>query len=222
LSTSSRSSAPSPGLVDGNGQHGDAILIVDDDDAFRDVASSILRRAGYAAVAVDGGGDVVEVAHRERPRLVILDVCMPDLSGYEICRQLKESFGDGLPVLFVSGMRIESFDRVAGLLIGADDYLVKPFAADELLARVRRLVRQATALVPSLASKLTAREQEGLRLLASGTEQDEIGRQLFISRKTVGTHIEHILQKLGVRSRTPAVALAYREDLLGRTGSAPG
>jgi DNA-binding NarL/FixJ family response regulator len=118
-------------------------------------------------------------------------------------------------------MRIESFDRVAGLLIGADDYLVKPFAADELLARVRRLVRQATPLVPSLASKLTAREQEVLRLLAKGAEQDDIGRQLFISRKTVGTHIEHILQKLGVRSRTQAVALACREDLLGRTGSGP-
>jgi DNA-binding NarL/FixJ family response regulator len=210
----------SPERVGSEGQNGAPILIVDDDDAFREVVSAILGRAGYAAVDVAGGEDVVQLARREQPRLVILDVCMPDLSGYEICRQLKESFGDGLPVLFVSGMRIESFDRVAGLLIGADDYLVKPFAADELLARVRRLVRNTTSLVPSLASKLTAREQEVLRLLANGSEQDEIAGRLFITRKTVGTHIEHILQKLGVRSRAQAVALAYREDLLGRTSPA--
>jgi DNA-binding NarL/FixJ family response regulator len=207
----------SPERVGGEGQNGAPILIVDDDDAFREVVSAILGRAGYTAVDVAGGEDVVQLARREQPRLVILDVCMPDLSGYEICRQLKESFGDGLPILFVSGMRIESFDRVAGLLIGADDYLVKPFAADELLARVRRLVRNTTSLVPALASKLTAREQEVLRLLANGSEQDEIAQRLFITRKTVGTHIEHILQKLGVRSRAQAVALAYREDLLGTT-----
>jgi DNA-binding NarL/FixJ family response regulator len=195
------------------------ILIVDDDDDFRDVITGILERAGYAPIAVSTGEDGLRTARREQPRLVILDVCLPDLSGYEVCRQLKERFGDGLPVLFISGVRAESFDRVAGLLIGADDYLNKPFAADELLARVRRLVRHSTSLAPSLASKLTPRETEVLRLLANGIGQDEIARQLFISRKTVATHIEHVLQKLGVRTRAQAVALAYREDLLVGAGT---
>jgi DNA-binding NarL/FixJ family response regulator len=195
------------------------ILIIDDDEDFREVIIGILKRAGYAVREASNGEDALRLAQRELPRLAILDVCLPDLSGYEICRQLKERFGDSLPVLFVSGVRTESFDRVAGLLIGADDYLGKPFAADELLARVRRLVRHMTPLAPSLASKLTPRELEVLRLLANGLGQDEIASDLFISRKTVATHIEHVLQKLGVRTRAQAVALAYREDLLVGAGS---
>lgn len=195
------------------------ILVVDDDEAFREAMSGILERAGFVPITVARGEDGLRAARSEQPRLVILDVCLPDLSGYEVCRQLKDRFGDGLPVLFVSGVRTESFDRVAGLLIGADDYLGKPFAADELLARVRRLVRQTASLAPSLASKLTPREMEVLRMLANGMGQDEIARQLFISRKTVATHIEHVLQKLGVRTRAQAVALAYREDLVVSAGS---
>jgi DNA-binding NarL/FixJ family response regulator len=191
-----------------------SILIVDDDEVFGEAITGILQRAGYAPVTVARGEEALRAARSEQPRVVILDVCLPDLSGYEVCRQLKDRYGDGLPVLFVSGVRTESFDRVAGLLIGADDYLSKPFAADELLARVRRLIRQTASLAPSLASRLTPRELEVLRLLANGMGQDEIARQLFISRKTVATHIEHVLQKLGVRSRAQAVALAYREDLV--------
>jgi DNA-binding NarL/FixJ family response regulator len=170
------------------------------------------------AIAVTEDG--LELARRDQLRLVIVDVCLPDLSGYEVCRQLKERFGEGLPVLMVSGHRTESFDRVAGLLIGADDYLAKPFAADELLARVRGLVRRAPSLAPSLASRLTAREMEVLQLLARGHDQDDIAGRLFISRKTVATHIDHILQKLGVRTRAQAVAFAYREDLLVGLGAA--
>jgi DNA-binding NarL/FixJ family response regulator len=191
-----------------------AILIIDDDEVFREAMTGILERSGYTPIAVARGEDGLRVARSEQVRLVILDICLPDLSGYEVCRQLKDRFGDGLPVLFVSGVRKESFDRVAGLLIGADDYLGKPFAADELLARVRRLVRQTSSLAPSLATRLTPRELEVLRLLANGMGQDEIARQLFISRKTVATHIEHVLQKLGVGTRAQAVALAYREDLV--------
>jgi DNA-binding NarL/FixJ family response regulator len=193
------------------------ILIVDDDEVFGEAMTGILERSGYTPIAVSRGEEGLHIARSRQLRLVILDICLPDLSGYEVCRQLKDRFGDGLPVLFVSGVRTESFDRVAGLLIGADDYLGKPFAADELLARVRRLIRQTTSLAPSLATRLTPRELEVLRLLANGMGQEEIARQLFISRKTVATHIEHVLQKLGVRTRAQAVALAYREDLVVAT-----
>jgi DNA-binding NarL/FixJ family response regulator len=151
------------------------------------------------------------------PRLVVLEVALPGLSGYEVCHQLRNEFGEALPIVFVSGDRTEPFDRVAGFLIGADDYLIKPFAPDELLARVRRLARRTAPVPASVASKLTNREMEVLRLLAEGLEQDDIARQLFITRKTVGTHIENIMRKLGVRSRSQAVALAYREDLLKTT-----
>ena len=77
---------------------------------------------------------------------MILDVRLPDLSGYEVCRELRDRLGASVPVMFVSGERIESFDRVAGLLVGGDDYLVKPFELDELVARARRLVERPAGL----------------------------------------------------------------------------
>ena len=118
--------------------------------------------------------------------------------------------------MFVSGERVEPCDRVAGLLLGADDYVVKPFAPDELIARVRRLVVRSASDEPgALRSKLTRREQEVLQLLASGLTQPEIARELVISSSTVASHIEHILDKLGVHSRAQAVALALRSGFFG-------
>jgi two-component system nitrate/nitrite response regulator NarL len=149
-----------------------------------------------------------------RPRLIVLDVHLPEICGYEVCRELRDEFGAGLPVIFVSAERTEPSDRIAGLLVGADEYLAKPVASDEFLARVRVLLRRSGPAIAS-ASALTARELEILRLLADGLTTPDIARHLFISRKTVGTHIEHILAKLGVHSRTEAVALAYRDGLVG-------
>jgi DNA-binding NarL/FixJ family response regulator len=105
------------------------------------------------------------------------------------------------------------------MLIGADDYVVKPFAPDELLVRVRRLVRSANPIAPAVAATLTARETEVLRHLAAGLGPVEIAACLFISRRTVGTHLENIMRKLGVRSRAQAVALAYRDDLVKTSDS---
>jgi DNA-binding NarL/FixJ family response regulator len=162
---------------------------------------------------VESGEEALAIAQRERPRVVVLEVCLPGICGYEVCRELKDALGQNVSVIFVSGTRKESFDRVAGLLLGADDYLVKPFAADELLARVRGLIRRENQLPASAASALTPREQDVLQLLAEAHDQKEIASRLSISTKTVGTHLEHIFSKLGVRSRAQAVALAYRDDL---------
>lgn len=80
---------------------------------------------------------------RHELALVVLDVNIPGISGYEICRRLRDEFGPALPILFLSGERTESFDKVAGLLVGGDDYLVKPFSPDELVARVQKLAGRA-------------------------------------------------------------------------------
>ena len=144
--------------------------------------------------------------------IVLLEIPLGNLSGYEVCRTLREQTTD-LPIVFVSGSRTESYDRVAGLLVGADDYVVKPYAPDELLTRVRNLARRSQGSSQS-SIKLTKREQEILQLLADGLRPEEISERLFIARRTVGTHIENILRKLGVRSQTQAVALAFREELL--------
>ena len=103
---------------------------------------SALAQAGFEPLEAATGTEALECATRERPGLVVLDVRLPDLSGYEVCRELRDRLGASVPVMFVSGERIESFDRVAGLLVGGDDYLVKPFELDELVARARRLVER--------------------------------------------------------------------------------
>lgn len=198
----------------GNLRDGATILIADNEAGPRSLAAAVLQKAGYRVIEADNGDDAIDAARLELPRLVVLEVNLPSLSGYEVCHQLKEDFGQGLPIILVSGERTEPFDRVAGILIGADDYIVKPFAPDELLVRVRRLVRNTTPVAPNVASKLTARETEVLRHLAEGLGPAEIASRLFISHRTVGTHLENIMRKLGVRSRAQAVALAYREELV--------
>jgi DNA-binding response OmpR family regulator len=189
------------------------VLIVDDDDGFRAFVAEGLRLAGFSVEEAATGEAALAAVRRRRPSLVVLDVCLPDLSGYEVCREVRDELGDGLPVLFVSGERRESFDRAAGLLVGGDDYLVKPVALDELLARSRHLIERRP--VPTLdGNGLTGRELEVLTLLADGLTPAQVAGELVISTSTVGTHIEHIYTKLGARTRAHAVGLAYRRGLL--------
>jgi DNA-binding NarL/FixJ family response regulator len=192
----------------------ETIVVADADSSFREQVAGILGDAGYEATEATTGPEALKAARRLRPHLVVLDVQLPEVCGYEVCRKLRDEFGPGLSVIFVSAERTEPSDRTAGLLLGADDYLTKPVAFDELLARVRALLRRSRSTIGS-APDLTARELEILRLLADGHATGDIAGHLFISRKTVGTHIEHILRKLRVHSRTEAVALAYRDGLVG-------
>jgi DNA-binding NarL/FixJ family response regulator len=191
-------------------------LIADGDDGSRLELAQFLESAGYRVWQAARGDAALAVARERRPSIAILEIPLPVLSGYEVCRALKTEHGPSFPVLFLSGRRTESYDRVAGLLIGADDYLTKPYAPDELLARMRLLRPRAPELAESVESRLTPRETEVLRLLAQGMRQPEIADLLTISPRTVGTHIEHILRKLDVHSRAEAIALAYRS--VGTTG----
>jgi two-component system, NarL family, nitrate/nitrite response regulator NarL len=199
------------------------ILIVDDDEPFRVLVSSLLERAGYATAAASTGEEALASVRREMPSCILLDVLLPQASGYEVCRELRDEYGEALPIVFVTGERTEPADRVAGLIVGADDYILKPFDPDELIARVRRLLVRSNLLARLVEKQrpgsfqLTDRELDVLRLLADGLEQNAIARELFISPKTVSTHIQRILTKLGVHSRAQAIALAYRENLIQRT-----
>jgi two-component system nitrate/nitrite response regulator NarL len=188
------------------------VLIVDDDAGTRNLISTLLHRAGFETREAENGHEAMRLASETRPAAAVVDVNLgAGQSGYEISRELRDLF-DGLPVVIVSGERTESFDRVAGLLLGAADYIVKPFDPDELIARVRRLVVRDERK-PSAAS-LTGRERDVLRLLADGLDQRRIAAELFLSPKTVATHIQHILAKLGVHSRAQAVAVAHRDGLV--------
>ena len=194
---------------------GGRILIVDPNPEDRATFANVLEQAGHSTTQAVSGEEALESAREAAPDLVVIEICLPGVCGYQLCRQLRDEFGDGLPIVFVSGDRTESYDRVGGLLVGADDYFVKPVAPDELLIRLERLIRRSSPIAPTVAAKLTMRERQVLELLAKGLSPGEIAERLYISPKTVRTHVEHLLQKLGVRSRTQAVALAYRRNLIG-------
>ena len=198
---------------------GAAILVVDDDPGIRALVSGLLARTGYEVREASDGAAAITAARRERPALVVLDVELPVVSGYEVYRELRDRYGDSVPVLFLSGARTEPYDRAAGLMLGADDYVVKPFDEGELLARVRRLVKHPVPTASGSGSTLTPRECEVLALLAEGLEQPDIAQKLFISPKTVATHIQRILAKLGVRSRAQAVAMAHRDRLVAASNN---
>jgi two-component system OmpR family response regulator len=189
-----------------------AILVVDDDGAARELLVDVLANAGYNAEPCASAQAALESAERSRPRLAILDVCMPGVSGYELCRRLRDLYGDGLPVLFLSGERVDAVDRSAGLLLGGDDYLVKPYSPDELVARVVSLLRRTSA--ETEAPSLTARERSVLELLAEGLSRHEIAHALVISPKTVSTHLTRIYEKLGARDRVTALRTAYLSGIL--------
>jgi two-component system, OmpR family, response regulator MprA len=122
---------------------GGKLLVVDDDPDVRDSLRRALRHAGYAVTTAVHGADALDSVARSPVDLIVLDVMMPMVDGFDACRRLRER-GDGTPVLVLTA-RDAIDDRVAGLEAGADDYLVKPFALRELLARIRALLRRSQA-----------------------------------------------------------------------------
>jgi two-component system nitrate/nitrite response regulator NarL len=202
-------------------ERGDTVLIADPEEASRDLLAGVLRNAGYEPLEAASGDEALHLARAHAPAAAILEIPLPGLSGYEVCAALRVEFGAGMPVIFLTGSRIEPYDRVAGLLLGADDYVTKPYSAGELLVRLRNLLhRRADPESSRFARRLTKREYEVLELLAEGLQHDEIARRLVISPKTVATHVEHILQKLGARGRAQAIAIAYHHRIL-QPGPAP-
>jgi DNA-binding NarL/FixJ family response regulator len=189
------------------------ILVITPDADVRDLLMRLFDRAGYPARPVDTAREGLEVAAGSRPSLVLLDLDLTDMNGYEACYELRDLLGEEPLIILVSGTLKEPADRVAGITIGADDYLTKPFDPDELLARARRLLARTKPPLP-LDTPLTAREIQVLQLLGDGATQEAIAEELFISVKTVATHIQRIITKLGVHSRTEAVAVAYKTGLV--------
>jgi DNA-binding response OmpR family regulator len=117
------------------------ILVVDHDDGVRVRISSLLESAGFGTAEAETGEIALALARAVRPRLALVDVFLPGLSGYEVCHRLKTEFG--VPVVLISRATRESLDEVAGMLLGADDCVTRPLLADELLDRVRQVLSTA-------------------------------------------------------------------------------
>jgi two-component system, OmpR family, response regulator MprA len=170
------------------------ILVVDDDRSVRDSLRRSLTFNGYEVdVAEDGAQALAQVAAR-RPDAVVLDVLMPRVGGLEACRALRAA-GDDVPVLVLTARDAVS-DRVAGLDAGADDYLTKPFALEELLARLRALLRRTTTAPAS--STLTFADlslDPATREVRRGTRSVHLTRTEFALLELLLRHPRHVLTR---------------------------
>lgn len=115
------------------------VLVVDDEEALTTTIAYNLRREGYEVEAVSDGEQALEVAKATQPDLIVLDLMLPGMDGFEVCRQIRRT--SAIPILMLTA-RDEEIDRVVGLEIGADDYMTKPFSMRELVARVKAMLRR--------------------------------------------------------------------------------
>ncbi|CAB4532329.1 MAG: response regulator [Actinobacteria bacterium] len=116
------------------------VLVVDDEPNIRDLLTTSLRFNGYSVYAVGNGNDAVVAAEKGKPDIILLDVMLPDQSGFAVTKKLR-SMGIDVPVLFLTA-RDETEDKVTGLTVGGDDYMTKPFSLDEIMARISAILRR--------------------------------------------------------------------------------
>jgi DNA-binding NarL/FixJ family response regulator len=209
------------------------ILVVEDNPQITRSLETILTLEGFEVITAANGPDGVAAAFRETPDLVVCDVMMPGFDGHEVLRRLRLEEATRLtPFIFVTA-RAERADQRAGMNLGADDYLTKPFTREELLAAVRiRLergdtVREAARGAVSFdfaspkpleaALGVTAREAEVLLWVAQGKSNADIAGILGMAEKTVKKHLGNIFEKLGIEGRNAATVAAL-EVLSGRRG----
>lgn len=221
------------------------ILIVDDDRTFRMTLKRYLGTEGYQVEAVDSGTDALTLFEAEPPDLVVSDIMMPEMDGFEFCRRLRATrLGQLVPFIFLSSLG-ELDNRIEGHSIGADDYLIKPFEPRELVAKIeaqlersRRIHLEIHRLVDKRGSDtpkdrksvqqndtdrapvetadpeslpLTPAEVRVFWEVIQGFTNKEIADRLFVSPRTVQTHLSHILNKLSLANRAQLVRFAFEK-----------
>ncbi len=225
------------------------ILIVDDDRTFLLVLRRYLEQRGYAVLAASSASAALELFESETIDLVVSDLVMPEIDGFEFCRRLRSlQSGQLIPFIFLSCCS-ELDDRIAAHSIGADDYIIKPFEPRELLAKIEaqldrsrriraeiaRLLQHranwrdpeaaadtavasqrpagnnGTADVPFKALSLTPAEERVFWEAIQGFTNKQIADRLFVSPRTVQTHLSNILNKLDLQNRAQLVRFAYEQ-----------
>ncbi|MFJ5307972.1 response regulator [Streptomyces sp. NPDC088350] len=210
-----------------------SVLIVDDHPVVRDGLRGMFESApGFRVLGeASNGVEAVERAAALDPDVVLMDLRMPGGGGVDAIRELTRRSARA-KVLVLTTYDTDS-DTLPAIEAGATGYLLKDAPRDELFTAVRAAAEGRTVLSPAVASRLvsavrspqtpgneplSAREREVLALVAKGTSNREIARELFISEATVKTHLTHLYTKLGVKDRAAAVAAAYDRGILGRPG----
>jgi two-component system OmpR family response regulator len=180
------------------------ILVVDDEEYIRDLVSSALRIAGYRSLTASDGSGALAATSANDPDLVILDVGLPGIDGFDVCRRLRAD-GDDTPVIFLTARDAEE-DRVSGFTKGGDDYLTKPFSLEELVARVRAVLRRTQGSGPAVnrlryadleIDEDTMRVSRGDRAIQLSPTEFKLLRFLLINRERVlskGQILDHVWQ----------------------------
>jgi DNA-binding NarL/FixJ family response regulator len=211
------------------------ILIVDDDPGIRLSVSDYLELAGYSVIMAENGHNALEMVSQYQPHLIVTDVTMPQMDGYELIRQVRRQPAFRLlPVIFLTA-RTNTDERIKGYQLGCDAYLPKPFELNELTAVVRNLLersqmmesewRQRLRSVPheeppidkhhkTLALDLTQREEEVLAELVEGLSNGQIGDRLHLSPRTIEKHVSSLLRKTETSNRAELVRFAMDHGLV--------
>ncbi|MTI94623.1 MAG: response regulator transcription factor [Firmicutes bacterium] len=219
------------------------LLIVDDHPLFRRGVRLFLETNSDLELAgeVDGGAEALEFLEGQPVDVVLLDLQMPGMDGIETAREITVRWPEVRPLMLTS---FGSWEKVyQALKSGAAGYVLKDAEPEELVAAIRAVAAGGSYLGPQVAAELlqhvgsdatpvekesslpeplSAREKEVLTLVARGMGNREIAEKLFVSEKTVKTHVANILQKLNVKSRTQAALLAMRENLIDEVESDGG
>ncbi len=213
------------------------ILVVDDDHILRRLLKHYLEKQGYAVIDATSGQEGLIIYNQDQPDLVVSDVSMADMDGLEFCRQLRAvPSGQLVPFIFLSA-KDDLEDKIKGHAMGADDYITKPFDMKELLIKIQALLERSQRIQSEIVrllqnsgknsfnlnqnqSKNASEEPEDLPLtpaearvfweLIQGLSNKEIGEHLYISPRTVQTHLGNILNKLGLENRAQLIKFAYQ------------
>ena len=211
------------------------VMLIDDHALFRIGLQELLERRGIEVIAVGNCLQGIEMVAEEQPDVVLLDMRMPDMTGIEVLKQLRQK-KQRMPISMLTTSREES-DVIDSLQNGAQGYLLKDMEPDELIDALQQIVRgntvvakELTAILakavqgeaqvnnsqPSSLDDLTPREREILCHLAEGQSNKVIARNLGISDGTVKLHVKAILRKLNVHSRVEAAVIAVEQNLCAR------
>ena len=199
------------------------ILIVEDEKNIVDILRFNLQREGYRTVEAYDGADGLEKARKENPDLILLDVMLPKMIGFDVCRTLREE-GNNVPVIILTA-REEEADKVSGLEIGADDYITKPFSMRELIARVGANIRRtamntAAAATAAATAMPVAREYELLTFLASHPNKvysridlmEQVWNYGYVGddQRTVDVTVRRLREKIEENPASPKYILTRR------------
>jgi DNA-binding response OmpR family regulator len=188
-----------------------AVLVVEDEQAIADLVRAYLRREGFEVIWASSGEQALEELGRHPVRLVVLDIGLPGIDGFEVCRRLRTR--TTVPILILSA-RDEEVDRVAGLEAGADDYVVKPFSPRELVARVKAILRRAAGAGVAAEGPLAAGDVEldpAARSVRVGGEPVELTAREFDLLAALLAHPGVVL------SRDRLLELAWQGEFPGGT-----